>query len=742
MRQMFFLLAVGSVCALGCGSTKDVKDDPEALQQGIRTDPATGIPYATTYQFPLQGLNASDLGFGFGSMNTLICMSRDSQGECLAYGYHLARDTQVGKTPYGTLVVAPADGIVRVTTDITLKGYGATSSANPDYYGCVIVLEHMQPNGQAFTSLLGHVKCESGQAYDPGARTGNPKRDAVVRRGQYLGRIGHYWYGAGKTVDWHHLHFGIRQGRYQAASYTRSGIYKWVRGYAARSEFKTDPQTGKLAHPEWVDPVIILKALGDPALTPDVGVRHHPPGSLLEDPQGGYWLVAGEAELARIPAGVMQQDRYDQSRAVRASADELACYARAADVAGLGQVTLYQRPGSPTVVMAYDAKQQRFDVIRQEALFSWGYNFSELTKDLAKIQKLESQYASQGFRRLRPGSLVKAVESSEVCIVTPWQTRRPIVSGEVFEKLGYAWERVVAIPQDVLDVVAGPRESGMVTWDSVFDCALPAPCPSDGDCGGGAAPEDYPGEEDDEGYPPETDAGQGQADGGGQMVEACNGLDDDGNGAVDEIFICRQGAMGGPGCLSECGTSGQRVCDAPDCSWGTCRPFAEGCSNTIDDDCNGLADCADPACALDSACQAMSDAGTLDAGQSVSDGMTMLRFIYVGPATSGSIKLNAWWQPPNAPARAWAQVTECVDVIPGDGLLDCEFAVASQSSPLEFQIDLPNGQYWGDQSCWNGGCGTTVGSLKVYGPDGEIAYALVPNQAGPPYYNGRIGIVP
>jgi hypothetical protein len=730
---MLFLLAVGSVCAIGCGQAANGADGSEAVQQGIQTDPATGIPYATTYQFPLQGLNASDLGFGFASMNTLICMSRDSQGGCLAYGYHLARDTQVGKTPYGTLVVAPADGIVRVTTDITLKGYGATNSANPDYYGCVIVLEHMRPNGQAFTSLLGHVKCENAQAYDPSARTGNPKRDTVVRRGQYLGRIGHYWYGAGKTVDWHHLHFGIRQGRYLAASYTRSGVYKWVRGYAARSEFTTDAQTGKLVHPEWTDPAVILKELGDPALTPDVGVRHHPPGSILEDAQGGYWLVAGEAELARIPASVMQQDRYDPSRAVRASADELACYARAADVVSLGQVTLYQRPGSPTVVMAYDAKQERYDVIRQEALFSWGYGFGDIMKDAAKIQKAESQYAPKGFRRLRPGSLVKAVESSEVCIVTPWQTRRPIVSGEVFEKLGYAWERVVAIPQDVLDAVAGPRESGMVTWDSIFDCALPAPCPSDGDCGGGAPPEDYFGEDD--GGGPAPDAGV-------QATETCNGLDDDGNGAIDEIFMCRQGAADGPGCTAECGTSGQRVCDAPDCSWGTCRPFAEGCANTIDDDCNGLVDCADPACASDPACQAKPDAGTADSAQSAPNGMTLLRFVYSGPATPGAIKLNAWWQPPNASARAWSQVTDCIDAQSGDGRLDCQFPVASQSSPFEFQIDLPNGQYWGDQSCWNGGCGTTVGDLAVYGPDGVLGYALVPNQSGPPYYNGRIEIVP
>lgn len=733
MRQTCILLAVGLVCIAGCGQASDKGEAPEAVQQDILTDPETGIPYAYTYQFPLQGLNASDLGFGFGSMNTLICMSRDSQGNCLAYGYHLARDTQVGKTPYGTLVLAPADGIVRITTDITLRGYGSTSRYNPDYYGCVIVLEHELQNGQAFTTLLGHVKCESGQAYDPSARIGNPKQGTVVRRGQYLGRIGHYWYGADKSVDWHHLHWGIRQGRYQASSYTRSGVTKWVRGYAARSEFTKDAQTGKLIHPEWSDPVLTLKALGDPAQTPDVGVRHHPPGSLLEDVHGGHWLVSGEAELVRIPETVMLQDRLDPSRAARVSDDELACYARGSDVASAGPVTLYQRPGASTVVMAYDAKLQRFDVIRQEALFSWGYNFSELTKDAAKIQKAESNYSAQGFRRLRPGSLVKAVEASEVSIVTPWQTRRPIATGEVFEKLGYAWERVVAIPADVLDAVAGPRESTLIDWDSIFDCALPAPCPSDGNCGGGADPEDYPGEEDD---------AETQPDAGGQTTEICNGLDDDGNGAVDEIFLCRMGATDGPGCISDCGTAGQRRCDAPDCNWGACQPFAEGCDNAIDDDCNGLVDCADPACRNDPVCQSEVDAGTGETGADAPSGQTSLRFVYSGPAMPGAIKLNAWWQPPGQPTQPWSQVVDCVDGQPGDGLLDCQFLMASQSSPFEFQIDLPDGRFWGDQSCWSGGCGATVGDLKVYGPEGVLAYTFVPNQYGPPYYNGRIETVP
>jgi len=48
-------------------------------------------------------------------------------------------------------------------------------------------------------------------------------------------------------------------------------------------------------------------------------------------------------------------------------------------------------------------------------------------------------------------------------------------------------------------------------------------------------------------------------------------------------------------------------------NWGTCvgavTPMPENCTNGIDDDCSGLADCADPSCATNPACQSACTAG-------------------------------------------------------------------------------------------------------------------------------------
>jgi hypothetical protein len=717
--------------------------------QGISLDPKTGVPYATTYQYPLQCVEASDFGFAFGSMNTNICMARDQDKKCVAYGYHLARDSRVDKTPYGTEVVAPADGIVRITTDVTFRGYGSTSSANANYFGCVIVLEHEFPNGDPITTLLGHVQCESGVAYSATGRSGNPPRNTVVHRGQYLGHIGHYWYGAGKTTDWHHVHWGIRKGKFSAASYTRAALGKYARGYANLSEFSVNSVTHLKTHAEWTDPFSVVQALGDPALTPAVGVRHHPPGSLLEDADGKHWLVAEETKVSLVPQAVMLADRYDASSAVRVSAEELACYDHGPNVSALGPVTAYQRPGTSTVVMAYEQTHGRYDVIRWEALLSWGLSQNDLTANATKINLAENTYADRGYRRLRPGTLVKADESSEVTLVTPQSERLPIATGEVFEALGYDWKKIVSLPAVVLDQVAGQRSPKLVDFDSIHHCLTPPPCPDNQVCAGGDDPI-----EDDPALEPE-DTGQAEAgvggSGGNGPSEICNGLDDDGNGQADEIFMCQLSATDGPPCVTSCNTSGMRECVAPACSWGACHPFPESCANTLDDDCNGFVDCADPVCVADPLCVPSQDAGS--GGSSGSGGsagtggsggqansLAEIHFTYVGPAVPGNHVLWAWWQPPTATPRTWAPVTECADSAPGDGKLECVFQLPHGTGPLEFQVALPDNRFWGDESCNpTGGCGQTIGSVHVADAQGDLLVTLVPNNPdSQPYYNGYI----
>ncbi len=720
-RWLILLVALVAACGSSGGGPPD-----GTRSDGVTIDPTTGIPFAYTFQFPVVGFDTSDYCFGFGEVNSQFCLKRQDD-QCVTYGAHLGRDTCVDKTPVGTVVVAPADGIVRVSTDQTFGGYGSDSPANPDYRGCVLVLEHEFASGSPLTTLLGHVQCESATPYDPAAQRGNPPVGTIVTRGQYIGHVAHYWAGRDTSLDWHHVHTAARRGRFDASKLGDSVV-----GYADPSTFMTDPTTGRMTHPIWIDFFDLVAANGDPALAADASVRHHPPGSLLEDVNGGYWFVKDDTHLARIPNDVLAADRYDPAAAIRMTADEQRCYAVASDVSGWGATTLYKHAGSSAVAIAFQATKTRKDFIRWEALTSWGYGASDIRTDATESASLDASFADDGLERLRPGTLVKADESSEVSIVTPSQTRVPIASADIFEALGFKWERVVSIPQAVIDQVAGPRENTVIDNAFIHGCAVPSPCPGGGSCGGGG--------------PAENDAGSTTpvSDAGSPSVEICNGLDDDGNGLIDEIFQCRKGAIDGPPCVSSCGTAGQRVCDGASCTWGSCRPMPENCANTIDDDCNGLIDCDDPTCMSDPSCVQGSDP---DAGPSAVDaGATTdatIHLSYTGPFSFGPIVLQGWWQPPNAPPHSWGAVTACVDSASDDGNLDCTFSLPHETSSFEFQLDLPNGNYWGNESCSNGGCGTPIGTVMLTADGSPLTVSMVPNNTdGNPYFNGYVDLIP
>jgi hypothetical protein len=69
-------------------------------------------------------------------------------------------------------------------------------------------------------------------------------------------------------------------------------------------------------------------------------------------------------------------------------------------------------------------------------------------------------------------------------------------------------------------------------------------------------------------------------------VEACNGVDDDCDGASDETFAC---VLGSDRSCSAGGCAGTQACTAG-CTWGTCAVSATESCNGADDDCDGTTD--------------------------------------------------------------------------------------------------------------------------------------------------------
>ncbi|UJR83251.1 putative metal-binding motif-containing protein [Sandaracinus amylolyticus] len=69
--------------------------------------------------------------------------------------------------------------------------------------------------------------------------------------------------------------------------------------------------------------------------------------------------------------------------------------------------------------------------------------------------------------------------------------------------------------------------------------------------------------------------------------EACNGCDDDANGAIDDGFECARGVS--EPCTNACGVAGTRVC-ANDCTWAGACTASEACNYCDDDGNEGFLD--------------------------------------------------------------------------------------------------------------------------------------------------------
>ncbi len=170
-----------------------------------------GFAGMDTFQYPISNWDyVRQGGFGFGAYNGYFG------------GYHLAQDTNVSRTPVGTVVYAPSDGVVRFAG--LAGGYGSSAcNGHGGRAGYVVVIEHTLSNGQRVCSTLGHLL---GGSYDPTHNVGLIRRGSTVYRSQYIGRVAHY--GGCPSGDWHHLHFGIRKGGYLGAPN--------LRGYGSRAE--------------------------------------------------------------------------------------------------------------------------------------------------------------------------------------------------------------------------------------------------------------------------------------------------------------------------------------------------------------------------------------------------------------------------------------------------------------------------------------------------------------------------
>lgn len=135
--------------------------------------------------------------------------------------------------------------------------------------------------------------------------------------------------------------------------------------------------------------------------------------------------------------------------------------------------------------------------------------------------------------------------------------------------------------------------------------------------------------------------------------------------------------------------------------------------------------------------------GAMSSGGTASVDNT-LRFHYEG-SVAGNYIVKAWWNTLTS-ADSWNTSLSsrgCIDTDISDKSFDCVLPVPSGKQDFLFQVDLPDGRFWGDMSYDpTGGQGATIGTVTITKGDVTYNYVMVSNGEGPLYMNGLLSVVP
>ncbi len=182
-------------------------------------------------------------------------------------------------------------------------------------------------------------------------------------------------------------------------------------------------------------------------------------------------------------------------------------------------------------------------------------------------------------------------------------------------------------------------------------------------------------------------------------------------------------------------------------------PLVEDCTNTIDDDADGLADCADPDCACDAACNVSPLNDDCTSATAVGEGSFAFSNTGAsddGPANcAGNLSKDVWFlftAPCDGPTLFSTCGTASIDFNPQMAIYDgalgcptsgtwlaCDAGSCAGSGEPEILLDVVSGQtYLVQLGGFNGSCGDATLSITCPSPDCHVS----PN---PNYTAGYVG---
>jgi hypothetical protein len=168
--------------------------------------------------------------------------------------------------------------------------------------------------------------------------------------------------------------------------------------------------------------------------------------SLLRDPSGKVWLLVGNDRRHIKNMEAFRKFSFNMDEVEDVSEEDLAPYDIIAGITTstqYAQGSLLQDAATHTVWYTENDLRQRIEHPALLALYFKGRKPKSVSS--AVLDKL----TDDGVYKIHDSELVKSTSSTAVYVVE-YGLLRPIVSGDVFEQLGWKWKNVVTLPESLL----------------------------------------------------------------------------------------------------------------------------------------------------------------------------------------------------------------------------------------------------------------------------------------------------
>ena len=173
-----------------------------------------------------------------------------------------------------------------------------------------------------------------------------------------------------------------------------------------------------------------------------------PQYSLIRSPRGTVFLIVDDKRRGFASAEAFRKIGYNPEEIIDASWDDINAYEEGPPITATSTyptgALLQDKTTGGIYYVSEGTKAPLWDAVLLRTKFRGRAIIPESPEKLARFKTVAPAIFNDG-------ELLKG-ETSPAVYVIDNHRKRPFISGEIFEKLGYKWENIITVPQKILDL--------------------------------------------------------------------------------------------------------------------------------------------------------------------------------------------------------------------------------------------------------------------------------------------------